>query len=260
MSDSDPIQYEVTGQVARIWLNRPEKRNAFTLAMIDEMRRLFASAQKDPQVRVILLRGRGGTLCAGMDLDEVMASGTVTRADHEPYLALCNAIGGSRKPTVAVVEGYLTGGGHSLTLNCDFVIAAEDAKLGDFYQRRGLVGAGNAYYWLPRMVGMRRAKKLILTGALLTGAEAADWGLVTEAVPAADLDRAVERLVGQLVDKSPLAMEIGKITLERSFDLDWASFQTMQELASDHVVSTSYDAQEGITAFLEKRKPEFEGR
>jgi enoyl-CoA hydratase len=260
MTDSDPVQYEVDGHTVRIWLNRPEKKNAFTLAMIDTMRRFFAQAQRDPDVRVIVLRGRGGTLCAGVDLSEVMASGEVSRDDHQPYLELCNTVAKSRKPTIAVIEGFLTGGGHSLVINCDFAIASTEAKMGDYYMRRGLIGAGNAYYWLPRIVGMRRAKNLILTGRLLTGSEAAEWGLVTEAVPPAELDQAVERLIAQLVDKSPLAMEMAKLALDRSLDMDWESFQAMQELSSDRIISPSYDAHEGISAFLEKRAPQFKGR
>jgi enoyl-CoA hydratase len=259
-SDTDLIQYEVDGHVARIWLNRPEKKNAFTLAMIKRMRASFMAAQQNPDVRAIILRGRGGTLCAGVDLAEVMESGEVSRDDHEPYLDLCNTVAKSTKPTIAVVEGYLTGGGHSLVINCDFAIASTEAKLGDYYMRRGLIGAGNAYYWLPRIVGLRRAKQLVLTGMLLSGVEAAQWGLVTSAVAPEELDDAVEALLAQLVDKSPLAMEIAKRALDRSMDLDWASFQVMQEFSSDYIISPSYDAREGISAFLEKRDPQFKGR
>lgn len=260
MTDRELVQYEVDGHAARIWLNRPEKKNAFTLAMIRTMRDCFAQAQRDPGVRVIVLRGRGGTLCAGVDLSEVMASGEVSRDDHRPYLELCNTVAKSRKPTIAVVEGYLTGGGHSLVVNCDFAVASTEAKLGDFYMRRGLIGAGNAYYWLPRIVGMRRAKSLILTGRLLSGQEAAEWGLVTEAVPPQEVDRAVEQLIGQLADKSPLAMEVAKLALDRSMDMDWETFQVMQEFSADRIISPSYDAHEGISAFLEKRAPQFKGR
>jgi len=260
MADRELVQYEVDGHAARIWLNRPEKKNAFTLSMVGAMRDYFAEAQRDPDVRVIVFRGRGGTLCAGVDLSEVMASGEVSRDDHQPYLELCNTVAKSRKPTIAVIEGYLTGGGHSLVINFDFAIASTEAKLGDYYMRRGLIGAGNAYYWLPRIIGMRRAKSLILTGRLLTGQEAADWGLVTEAVPPQEVDHAVEQLIGELTDKSPLAMEIAKLSLDRSIDMDWETFQVMQEFSSDRIISLSHDAHEGISAFLEKRAPQFKGR
>jgi enoyl-CoA hydratase len=260
MHDTDLVQYEVDGHTARIWLNRPEKKNAFNLAMIAKMLRSFDAADDNPAVRVIILRGRGGTLCAGMDLAEVMETGDVNRECHKAFLDVCNRVASARKPTIAVVEGYLTGGGHSLMTNCDFAIATEDAKLGDFYQRRGLIGAANAYYFLPRILGIRKAKELILTGKLLTGTEAAEWGLVNEAVPAAELDVAVDRLFGQLVSKSPFAIEIAKMSLDRALDLDWASFLAIQELSSYHLVERSDDAREGINAFLEKRQPQFEGR
>jgi enoyl-CoA hydratase len=256
MSDYDRIQYEVDEHIARIWLNRPEKKNAFTRKMIGQMRAAIETAENDHEVRVIVFRGRGNTFSAGVDLAEAL-QGDDLSADHAPWLDVCTRIAKSKKPTVAVVEGYLVGGAHALMTNCDFAIASADARIGDFFIKRGLIGAANAYYWLPRMVGIRRARELVMTGKLLSGTEAAEWGLVNMAAPAEELDGVVDKFVSDLADKSGFTLKIAKMVLDRSLDLDFDSFSTMQELSSYFIVERSHDAREGIAAFVEKRSPEW---
>ncbi len=259
MSDDDRIQYELGDRVARIWFNRPEKRNAFTRQMMLELSDAVSAAESDPKARVIVFRGRGGTLCSGADLDEAIHSQDLS-ADHAPWLTLCTQIAKTKKPTIAVVEGYLVGGGHGLVVNCDLAVATTDARIGDFFMNRGLIGAANAYYWLPRMIGLRRTRELVLTGRLLSGVEAAEWGLVNLAVPPGKIDEAVDKLVSELTNKSGFALQIAKMVLDRSLDLDFDSFTTMQELSSYYVVERSHDAREGIAAFVEKRAPHWQDR
>ena len=143
-------------------------------------------------------------------------------------------------------------------INSDFAIAADDAKIGDFHMRRALFGGAGPIYRLPRILGERRAKELMLTGKLLTGLEAKEWGLVNDSAPAAELDDCVDRFVATLADKSPFQMSITKMTLNRSLDADTDTLMVLERLAVG-VTLNSNDAAEGVAAFLEKRDPVWTG-
>src|SRR5207247_3025972 len=125
---------------------------------------------------------------------------------------ICDAIFKSRKPSVCVLEGYTTAGGFEIMINCDFAIASEDALIGDFHMRRALFGGAGPIYRLPRILGERKAKELMLSGKLLTGIEAKEWGLVNDCAPADELDDCVDRFVAQFSEQSPFQMSIAKIT------------------------------------------------
>jgi enoyl-CoA hydratase/carnithine racemase len=259
---TDIVQYEQRDHVARIWLNRPHKRNACNDRMVDELTRAFDEADADDRVRVIVLRGRGNTFCSGFDLGEmrsdVMAGSTGMRFATKAA-GFANRVYNTTKPVVAVLEGYVTAGGFELMISCDFAIADDDARIGDFHIRRALIAGAGPIYRLPRIVGIRKAKELMLTGKLLTGRQAAEWGLINDSVPASSLDGCVEEFVGQLADKSPHAMWITKMTVDRSLDADTESLLVMERLALANVLA-SRDAQEGVAAFLEKRPPVWQGR
>jgi enoyl-CoA hydratase len=257
---SQPIEYETLDHVAHVWLNRPEKRNAInhqSLAMLDQA---ITSAEGDPNIRVIVLRGRSGTFCAGFDLDDLQhdlsAPGPLSAGNA--MAAVCNRLFGSTRPTVAVLEGYTTAAGFELMINCDFAIAAEDAKIGDFLMRRALFGGAGPIHRLPRLIGLRRTKELLLTGKLLSGVEASDWGLVNACAPTAELDASVGRFVGELADKSPFCMQITKLAVNQGLDGDTGTLQAVERLANG-LVQGSQDAAEGVAAFLEKRKPVWSG-
>jgi enoyl-CoA hydratase/carnithine racemase len=258
----DPIQYEVDGPVARIWLNRPHKRNSVSMQLLLELSKAIDLADEDDDVRVIVLRGRGNTFCSGFDLDELQGDFIgKTRAIEVAYLSakICDKLYNSRKPSVAVLEGYTTAGGFEIMINCDFAIADEEAKIGDFHIRRALFGGAGPLYRLPRMLGIRKTKELMLTGKLLTGREAKEFGLITDCSPAAELDQCVSDFVGLLSDKSPYAMWITKLTVNRGLDADTNSLMVMEHLAAG-IVLQSEDAAEGVDAFLNKRKPVWKGR
>jgi enoyl-CoA hydratase len=262
MSDSDAIQYVVDGYVARIWLNRPEKKNALRASMVAELDNAIVKADADPNIRVIVIRGRGNTFSAGMDLDDIRDAAQndfPVYPGHEEWMRAANRLMSAGTPSVAVIEGHVAGGAHSFMTCFDFASASTEARIGDVYIRQGIMGGVFGHYRIPRMVGLRRAKELIMTGKLLTGAEAADWGLINLAVPPAELDQAVEEFIGQLTNKSPFTLAINKRLLDRSFDLDFQSFTLMQYLTNEYVGS-SEDIREGVAAFLEKRKPVWKGR
>jgi enoyl-CoA hydratase/carnithine racemase len=257
----EPIQYEVGGHIARIWLNRPHKRNSVNKQLLDELDGAVRRADEDDAVRVIVFRGREGTFCSGYDLDELQDEHVGSSRAWEiaqRSARICDNIFRSSKPSVAVLEGHTTAGGFEIMINCDFAIAADDALIGDFHMRRALFGGAGPIYRLPRILGERRAKELMLTGKLITGREAKDWGLVNDCAPADELDACVDRFVAELADKSPFQMAITKMALNRSLDSDTETLMVLERLAVG-VTLNSNDAAEGVAAFLEKRDPIWTG-
>jgi enoyl-CoA hydratase/carnithine racemase len=261
MVETEPIQYEVDGHIARIWLNRPHKRNSVSQQLLQELDEARIRAENDPEVRAIVIRGREGTFCSGFDLDELQGDFIGSSAAYEiaqRSARICDSLFRSPKPSVAVLEGYTTAGGFEIMINCDFAIAAEDAKIGDFHIRRALFGGAGPIYRLPRILGERKAKELMLTGKLLSGREAYEWGLVNAVAPADKLDETVDEFVAELADKSPFQMAITKMCLNRSLDSDTDTLMLVERLAVG-VTLNSHDAAEGVSAFLEKREPAWTG-
>jgi len=259
--EADVIQYEVADHVAYLWLNRPHKRNCVSAQLMQELGEAIDRAEEDPEVRVMVLRGRGNTFCSGYDLDELQEEFLSRSAAIEvAYKSahFCDKIFNARKPSVAVLEGYTTAGGFEIMINCDFAIAAEDALIGDFHIRRALFGGAGPIYRLPRILGLRKAKELMLTGKLLTGREAYEWDLVNDCAPPAELDACVSRFVADLVDKSPFTMWITKMAINKGLDADQGSLMVMEHFATG-VAMNSNDAAEGVAAFLGKRDPVWTG-
>jgi enoyl-CoA hydratase len=258
---ADDIQFERDGHVARVWLNRPWKKNCVTVEILDRLDEIIAEVDGDPELRVLVLRGRGGTFCSGFDLDSLQENfvGQTLAIDVAVKSAkVCDRLYSMKTPSVAVLEGHVTAGGFELMISCDFAIAADDALIGDFHIRRGLYGGAGPIYRVPRMIGIRKTKELMLTGKLLSGVESAEWNLINKSAPADKLDATVEDFIADLVDKSPLTMWITKMTIDRSLDADTQSLMVMEHLAVG-VVLQSNDAAEGVSAFLEKREPKWSG-
>src|SRR5215218_1860898 len=209
VGDPEPeyIQYEVHDGIATIWLNRPEVKNCVNWGLLTQLAARVDEVERDDSVRVVLFRGRGNTFCAGADLNMLNGEflATTTRSVELAQLSAktYDRIYNLNKPTIAVVEGYAVAGGFELLISCDFAIATSDAQIGDFHIRRALFGGAGPIYRLPRYIGMRRAKELMLTGKLLSGDECAEWGLVNVSAPTEELDQAVADFVAPLADKSP---------------------------------------------------------
>jgi enoyl-CoA hydratase/carnithine racemase len=261
--EPDYIQYEVEDGVATIWLNRPEVKNCVNWGLLSQMAERVEQAAADDAVRVVLFRGRGGTFCAGADLNMLQGEFLNTSRKSLELADLSSVtydrIHNMAKPTIAVVEGHAVAGGFELVISTDFCIAATDAQIGDFHIRRALFGGCGPIYRLPRIIGMRKAKELMLTGKLLSGAECADWGLANVAAPPEQLDAAVDEFVADLKDKSPFCMDITKSTLNRGLDADTDTLIVLERMACN-VVHNSEDAAEGVRAFLAKREPVWQGR
>jgi enoyl-CoA hydratase len=262
MAVTDHVVLEKDGEIARVWLNRPHKKNAVTVELLHRLDEIIREVDSDPEIRVLILRGREGTFCSGFDLDELLADyvGTTTAMEVAVLSAkVCDRLYSMNTPSVAVLEGYVTAGGFELMISCDFAVAADDAKIGDFHIRRALFGGAGPIYRLPRMIGIRKTKELMLTGKLLSGTEAVDFDLINASAPAEELDQLVTDFVAPIIDKSPFAMRLTKMTIDRGLDADIQSLMVMEHLAVGNALQ-SEDAREGVNAFLEKREPKWVGR
>jgi enoyl-CoA hydratase len=262
MPVTDHVVLEKDGEIARVWLNRPHKKNAVTVELLHRLDEIIREVDSDPEIRVLILRGREGTFCSGFDLDELLADyvGTTTAMEVAVLSAkVCDRLYSMNTPSVAVLEGFVTAGGFELMISCDFAVSADDAQIGDFHIRRALFGGAGPIYRLPRMIGIRKTKELMLTGKLLSGKEAVDFDLINASAPAEELDELVKDFIAPIIDKSPFAMRLTKMTIDRGLDADIQSLMVMEHLAVGNALQ-SEDAREGVNAFLEKREPKWVGR
>lgn len=259
----ETIIFEKEKGVAKITLNRPEALNAMNDVMFREIGEALEDAENDDTIRVVVITGKGRAFCTGVDLKFASKKLTSQKA-KEDFYRLGNRVKMRRmetmsKPVIAAVNGFALAGGFELMLAADLAIASEDAKLGDQHMTYGLFGAGGSPYRLPLLVGIRKAKELIFTGKWISGKEAERIGLVNRAVPADQLESAVDELVAEMIDKSPVAMRISKAYINRTAFID-ADSRLELLVMSALVNGASEDSEEGLRAFVEKRKPVYKGR
>jgi 2-(1,2-epoxy-1,2-dihydrophenyl)acetyl-CoA isomerase len=258
------ITVERAHQVATVTLNRPDAFNALNLTLGRELFAATLELDEDPDVRCIVITGAGRAFCAGGDVkDFVDALGRIgahikelTTYLHGAISRLCR----SDKPVIMAVNGVAAGGGLSLALAGDLVIAAESAKLTMAYSRIAASPDGSSSYFLPRLVGLRRAMELYFTNRVLTAREAVDWGLITRAVPDAELRGAVEAQARELAQGPTRAYGIAKRLLHQS---TWESLETQMELEAQGIATCGHseDFRAGVSAFAEKKQPPpFRGR
>jgi len=256
------LLYEVKDHVARITLNRPEAANALDMEMARDLMRVSIQASEDPSVRAVILTATGKMFSGGGDLKSFAAQGDAL-AGHLKEVALYLHAAISRfvrmdAPVIAAVNGSAGGAGMSLCLFADLVLAAESAKFTLAYTRAGLSPDGGSTYFLPRIVGLRRALELALTNRVLTAKEALDWGIATKVVPDSDLQAEAQALASQLASGATRALGAAKRLLHHSFA---ESLETQMELEAQGIAAQArtHDAREGIAAFIAKRKASFTG-
>lgn len=262
MIETDHVLLEKDGEVARVWLNRPHKKNAVTVELLHRLDEIIKEVDADPELKVLVLRGVQNQFCSGFDLDELLENyvGDTNAMDVAVLSAqVCDRLYQMNTPSVAVLEGYVTAGGFELMISCDFAIADDDAKIGDFHIRRALFGGAGPIYRLPRMIGLRKTKELMLTGKLLSGKEAKEFDLINDSAPADQLDQTVADFIEQLTNKSPFAMRLTKMAINQGLDADVRSLMVMEHLAVGNALQ-SEDAKEGVQAFLGKREAKWVGR
>jgi enoyl-CoA hydratase/carnithine racemase len=258
--------FEITEGVARVTINRPERRNAMSYGVMDGLRTAMARARADESIRVVVLTGAGDkAFSAGMDLKERAAGATVTGIDrrHAKTAPEANtptkAVAAISKPTIAAINGYAVGGGLELALACDLRIAATDAKLGLAEVRRGIIPGAGGTQRLARVVGLARALELGLSGRLVEGAEAFRIGLVHEVVAREELLAAAERLAETLLKGAPLSLRFIKEAIRKGFELPLEEGLRLEADLSA-LIATTEDAKEGPRAFAEKRPAVWKGK
>lgn len=257
--DLHTITYATGGGVARITLNRPDRLNAISPELLEDLDRACAAVESDAGVRVVTLSAAGRTFCAGADLRAVKElSPDAQRWDGfmGRWHRVFDRIEALPVPVIAGVHGLALAGGLELVLVADLVVAEEGARLGDQHANFGLVAGGGGSQRLPRLIGARRAKELMLLGGWLTAAQALAWGLVNRVVPAGTVSTAVEEMAETLAAGSGSANRTVKALVNRAFDTDLGEGLALERrLVAQHMRSA--DAAEGLRAFAEKRKPVF---
>jgi 2-oxoglutaroyl-CoA hydrolase len=257
VSELDGLRLERDADVATITLDVPEKMNRLSMPARDQLAALLDELGHDEAVRVIVLTGAGDrAFTAGGDIP-----GFLEREPEELSRLAWNVAAAERcpKPVIAKLRGYALGVGLELALACDFRIAAEDAELGLPEVKLGMIPGSGGTQRLARLIGLARAKDMVMRGRTIDAAEALAVGLVTEVVPAADLDAAVARLIDELRALSPLALATAKRVLNLAYEAPLATGLELEGLAYG-LLRSSHDFREGVEAFDEKRPPRFEGR
>lgn len=259
--DYETLKVEQGGGVARITLNRPGDANAMNPLMAKELSEVAVYCDTNPEVRAIMLTGTGPMFCAGGDLKGMAAEpnikATLLTMAGDLHMGI-SRFTRTAAPVVAAVNGTAAGAGFSLAMSADIAIAADNAVFTMAYTRAGLSPDGSSTYFMPRRIGDRRARELMLTNRVLSAAEALEWGIVNQVVPAAELDEAASALCAQLAGGPTNAFGAVKSLLNGSFD---NGLEAQMELESRSIAAlgAGADGQEGIQAFIEKRKPNFTG-
>jgi 2-(1,2-epoxy-1,2-dihydrophenyl)acetyl-CoA isomerase len=245
--------------VVTITMNRPRRKNAANSVMWEELSDVVRALHSADDVRAVILTGAGGDFCSGADV-----SGEETRSRHMLHSMrhigdLCLSLQRLAQPTVAKVRGVAAGAGLNMALACDMVIAAEGARFSEIFARRGLVVDFGGSWLLPRLVGMHRAKELVLLADIIDAAEADRIGLVNRVVPEAELDDTVDSIAARLAAGPPIALAMSKRLLNNSFDVTLEQALDDEGLAQTVTFSTE-DVAEAMSAFIDKRDPVFRGR
>ncbi|MGQ9823632.1 MAG: enoyl-CoA hydratase/isomerase family protein [Desulfotomaculales bacterium] len=256
----ETLLVNIEEQVAVVTLNRPPL-NPLNSTMFRELGRVAGELAEDPGVRAVIFTGAGEkAFAAGADINEMKDLTVVEMyAFNQVSKEALNRIENLPKPTIAAVNGLALGGGCELTLCCDLRLASEKAKFGLPEINLGIIPGGGGTQRLPRLIGMGRAKELFYLGEMIDAARAEQIGLVNRVVAAADLLPEAVRLAKKLAEKSPLALGLLKDAAQTGYSLDLAAALDL-EMKNFLVVFAGEDRREGISAFLEKRKPVFKGR
>jgi enoyl-CoA hydratase/carnithine racemase len=251
------VLYDVVDGVARIHINRPAKRNALRALTVRELVAAIRRADADPGAGVTVLAGAGGrSFCAGGDIEwEAAASGSAVSSMYAAFDELALTIRNARNPTIACIQGYALGGGHVLAMLCDLVIATPDSQVGHPDVTMGSAPVWWAAQLLPRLVGERRAREMVLLGEQYSAREALAMGLVNAVAEPPQLEAILSDWCGRLLSASPLALEVARRAMNFDTDAMWSGVihgQHLMQLLDDHP-----EVVEGRSAFLEKRQPRF---
>ncbi len=256
------LQYDNQHRLARISLNRPEVYNALNNDIKLELQDAFKRVEADKNIRVVVLTGEGKAFCSGQDLkaarQEMQAQkySEVIRTYYNPLILQMRTL---EKPVICRLHGIAAGAGCSLALACDMIIASEEAYLSELFVAIGLIMDSGSTYFLPRSVGSARAFELATMGNKISAQEAYNIGLINRVVPTAELDEAVQQVADYYLNAPTVAVGLMKRLLNQSWNKSLEEVLEYEAQWQDIAAATE-DHREGVAAFIEKRKPKFNGK
>jgi 2-(1,2-epoxy-1,2-dihydrophenyl)acetyl-CoA isomerase len=253
------IEFAIEQEVAFIRFNRPEKRNAFHKEMGKQMLHYLKECEHNTAIRCVYITGNGKAFCAGQDLMEVADNEDFKDVLEKQYNPLILQIRRLPKPVVAAVNGVAAGAGVNIALSCDIVVAAANASFVQAFSKIGLIPDCGGTYLLPRLIGWQKASALMLLGNMISAAEAEQLGMIYKVFPDSSFETDSKEIALQLAQMPTQALAFTKQALQASFH---NSLQEQLELESylQQKAMNTHDAQEGMLAFLQKRKPIFTGQ
>lgn len=257
--ENKPILVDKQDMIGLITLNRPEEMNTFNVPFARELNEALRNMDQDGEIRVIVIQASGKHFSTGISLSEFKDK---SHKDYREFIKLMDehnhTIARMKKPVIASVKGYALANGAGLVFACDLAVAAEDAKFGTTAINVGLICLGPAVPMI-RSLGRKKTLEMVLAGDIISAAEAEKLGLINKVVPPEELEASTMKLAAKLAKKSPLALQIGKTGIYGMSELPYhQSIDYMGELFAS--LCATEDAREGLTAFVEKRKPVWKGR
>ncbi len=243
--------------IALIKINRPKALNAINREVLNELINVFQELGEDESIKVIILSGEGKAFVAGADIKEMInMSPTEARKFSETGHTLMGIMEKLGKPIIAAVNGFALGGGMEIAMACDFILASENAKLGQPEINLGVIPGFGGTQRLSRLVGKARAKELIFTGEMISAQEAKELGIVNKVFPSEEFLTEVKKVAAQIASKGALSLSLAKTAIDSGYNVDLASGCRIEQDLFGLCFSHS-DQKEGMSAFLEKRKPKF---
>jgi 2-(1,2-epoxy-1,2-dihydrophenyl)acetyl-CoA isomerase len=267
--DYKTVSLERQEGIATITLNRPERLNALTAEMGRELASAVGEVKADLDTRVMVLTGAGRGFCAGEDVKERPGDSEEVRSQQTPLgklargpaalMAFVESLRGMTQPTIASVNGFAVGQGLSIALSCDMRIAADNARFGAIWTRRGIPPESAGAYLLTQLVGPAKACELIFAGKMIDAREALEIGLVNKVVPADELRDATQAFAAEIAAGPPVAIGISKMLIYQALETSLAVHGRLEFFGQDYSFKTD-DREEGIQSFLENRPARFRGR
>ncbi|MFN4084139.1 MAG: enoyl-CoA hydratase-related protein [Bacteroidia bacterium] len=256
----ETILFEVKNNIATLTLNRPEVFNAFNEQLSFDVADALKQTSKDKSIRVLIITGAGKAFCSGQDLKSIAGNQnrSLSESLYKRYNPMIKAIRNLNIPVICKLNGVAAGAGCSLALACDMIVASENASLIEVFINVGLVLDSGSSYFLPRLVGSAKAFELATMGSKVTATQAFEWGMVNRVVKPEELDAETDKIAQYYAAAPTKAIGLMKKMLNKSFN---SSLDEMLEYEAycQEIAGRSNDYKEGVSAFNEKRKPEFKG-